>query len=56
MNTSCFNRISSLTASFTWVYLPLVAHLPNPFVDSLGGVALFLWQAFVFFDDSSDPL
>ena len=22
MNTSCFTRLSSLTASFTWVYLP----------------------------------
>src|SRR5512139_4320028 len=34
----------------------LVAHLPDPFVDPLGGVALFLRQAFVFFDDLSDPL
>ena len=32
------------------------APLPDPFVDPLGGVALLLWQAFVFFDDLRDPL
>jgi len=33
-----------------------VAHLPDPLIDPLGRVALFLRQDFVFFDDLSDPL
>ena len=56
MNTSCFTRSNSLTASITWVYFPPYPHLPDALVDPLGRVALFPRQRFVFFDDLSDPL
>ena len=34
----------------------LITHPPDAVVDPLGGMALFLREGFVFFDDLSDPL